>query len=76
MNRRDKQIAAVRALVAGACACGEPKRVNQAFCPLCYRRLPADVRRGLWAKLGKGFAGVYHVALEILKEKGRIKGAA
>lgn len=43
--------------------CGGSKRRMTAFCPICYRELPAALRRSLWKKFGAGFEEAYQACL-------------
>lgn len=54
------------------CACGRPKVAKQAFCPTCYRSLPADTRQGLYQRVGHGYEGAYDAAVVYLQETGRV----
>lgn len=40
-------------------ACGGKKRPFTAFCPWCYRELPAALKNSLWQRFGSGFEQAY-----------------
>lgn len=55
------------------CACGEPKRIRDAFCPYCYKALPKEQKSAVNYIIRYGFAEGYEEALEYLKKAGRIQ---
>jgi hypothetical protein len=57
--------AEIFAIFAGTrCAgCGGTKRRHNAFCPWCYRELPAALKQSLWKRFGSGFEEAYQASL-------------
>lgn len=44
-------------LRADVCRCGAAKRAGRPFCFDCFRILPADVQKGLYRRIGRGYEG-------------------
>ncbi len=59
--------AAINALSAKVCRCGQPKPRRTAFCGSCYAQLTDELRRGLWRKIGRGFEAAYEAAVKFLE---------
>lgn len=62
--RRRKQC--VDDLASAACRCGRPKQRGFSLCRRCFWRLPRNLRRGLYAKVGEGYEAAYRDAGEYL----------
>jgi len=67
--------AAVDVLRSDRCNCGQPKEINHALCPVCWWRIPAGLRPGLYLEIGKGFEDFYQMAMDHLRMKARIATA-
>ena len=44
------------------CPCGGRKQGGRSFCFKCYSRLPRDMRRALFRKIGNGYGQAYQAA--------------
>lgn len=53
-------------LLSEECYCGEWKKKNYAFCYKCYFKLPADLRKRLYDKIGDGYEEAYDEAIKYL----------
>jgi hypothetical protein len=58
------------ALVITICHCGRRKNKRMSFCPVCYRRLPREMKGALYRRAGQGYEEAYDAAVEYL-EKGK-----
>jgi len=54
-------------LMSDECACGRPKWPKRSFCYRCYVRLPADMRRDLYKRIGDGYEAAYEEAVKWLQ---------
>jgi len=54
-------------LTSDECACGQPKKAGHSFCYRCYMRLPGDMRRDLWKRIGDGYEAAYEAAVKWLE---------
>ncbi len=48
------------------CQCGRTKKSRMSFCYSCYRSLPRDIQRALYARIGKGYEEAYEEAVDCL----------
>lgn len=53
----------VEELRGTSCVCGRAKASGNTFCGACYRRLPQDMRRALYRRLGRGYEEAYAAAV-------------
>lgn len=50
-------------------ACGNLKRERQSFCFNCFKKLPADMQAGLYARFGDGYTENYQEAKDWLLQE-------
>lgn len=43
--------------------CGGRKYKHNAFCSVCYQRLPRILKKSLWKRFGEGFEEAYRVCV-------------
>lgn len=48
------------------CLCGRTKKPRQAVCFTCWRRLPRDLQRRLYSRLGEGFEEAFDEAAQYI----------
>ena len=48
------------------CQCGKYKQPKRALCLRCYKRLPQEMQRALYARLGNGLERAYEEAVRWL----------
>ena len=56
----------VKAIKSDGCQCGRKKQRGRAFCYKCWLRLPLELRRPLYHKIGSGFETAYDAACSYL----------
>ena len=56
----------VRELRGTACRCGNVKHSMQTFCAGCYYKLPGEMRRALYRRMGDGYEDAYSAAAKRL----------
>jgi hypothetical protein len=44
------------------CLCGRGKKPNNTFCYRCYSKLPADMQRDLYLRMGDGYEAAVDAA--------------
>ena len=55
-------------LKSDGCHCGRPKQRGRSLCYRCYYKLPDDMRRALYRKIGNGYEAAYDAAIKFLEE--------
>jgi len=50
------------------CFCGNVKQSGMSFCRRCFWRLPQDMRRALYQKIGDGYEFAYKEACQFLAD--------
>lgn len=55
-------------LMGNGCQCGNEKKPGFALCFGCYKRLPVEMQKGLYHRLGKGYEQAYEKAVKWLSE--------
>ena len=63
MTRRE----CLLALVSKQCHCGSPKASGKSHCRTCYFRLPPQLQKSLYRRLGEGYEEAYNESLEVLR---------
>lgn len=58
----------VQALGREECRCGAYKKGGLSLCGKCYRALPLDLQRALYARLGRGYREAYEAACAFLDD--------
>ncbi len=58
----------VDVLKSDACQCERPKQPRRAVCYKCWLRLPDDLRRPLYQRIGQGFEAAYDAACQYLNQ--------
>ncbi|MHC1726527.1 MAG: regulatory protein GemA [Syntrophobacteraceae bacterium] len=53
----------VRELKGEGCQCGASKKSGYSFCWSCFSKLPEEMRKALYRKLGKGYEQAYDAAV-------------
>lgn len=53
-------------LMGNGCWCGDSKKPGFALCFKCYNRLPVELQKGLYRKLGNGYEQGYEEAVSWL----------
>jgi len=53
----------IKELRSDGCQCGGRKKSGQSLCYGCYKKLPADLAKALWRKLGNGYEQAYDRAV-------------
>ena len=48
------------------CQCGRTKKSRMSFCYTCYKSLPRDIQRALYALIGSGYEEAYEEAVACL----------
>jgi hypothetical protein len=51
--------------------CEDEKESGHSFCVVCYRTLPAEMRKALWRRFGQGYEDAYSQAFGWLRAKAR-----
>jgi hypothetical protein len=59
----------LQVLKSDACQCERPKQVRRALCFKCFYRLPGEIRRALYSRIGQGFEKAYEEAVRFLNEQ-------
>ncbi len=60
----------IRELRSEQCQCGRGKKSGKSFCYSCWKRLPEDLQRALYRRIGEGYEAAYERAVMHLdKEK-------
>ena len=57
----------LKELMGTDCRCGASKNSANTFCSKCYYRLPVEMRKGLFQRMGGGYEEAYAVAVEFLE---------
>ena len=57
-----------RELVSEECQCGRTKKRGMSFCYTCWKLLPRDIQRALYARIGNGYEEAYEEAVQCLTE--------
>ncbi len=65
-QKEQDRLAAVKALKSGTCLCGHAKQTGMAFCFACWKKLPENIRRALYRKIGDGFTASFTAARSFL----------
>lgn len=52
----------LKELRSEGCMCGKTKKSAFSFCWTCYQKLPADMQKALYRKMGKGYEQAYDAA--------------
>jgi hypothetical protein len=69
----DLKIRLARELSGEECRCGAGKKPAQSFCFACYDRLPRDMARAMYRRIGSGYESAYRDAVDYLKGIRRIR---
>lgn len=48
------------------CRCGRRKGARKTFCPTCFARLPRDLQRPLYRRIGEGYEEAYEAAAAVV----------
>jgi len=57
-------------LKSDGCMCGRPKQSGRSFCYGCYKKLPPEVQKALYRKIGNGYEQAYDDAHTYLTREG------
>ncbi|MCE5242476.1 MAG: phage protein GemA/Gp16 family protein [Syntrophobacteraceae bacterium] len=60
----------LRELQSDQCQCGKSKGSGKSFCYSCWKKLPVDLQRPLYRRLGQGYEEAYEQAARHLDDKG------
>lgn len=71
-----QQLALAKELRMTVCRCGNQKRHGNSFCVSCYMRLPVELKKRLYQRIGKGYEEAYFEAEEFLRLPKRKPAAA
>lgn len=66
MNLKDAQFL-LKELRSDECACGKYKKIGNSFCYNCFKSLPNDMQKALYARFGNGYEEAYEEAYGWLK---------
>ena len=55
-------------LASDECQCGRHKQPGRAVCFKCYARMPDEMRRTLYRRVGAGFEAAYEDAYKFLND--------
>lgn len=58
----------IEALKSEECQCGRPKQRGRSVCFKCWQKLPDDLRRALYRKIGAGYEAAYDDACRFLND--------
>lgn len=64
-GRHDREFY-LRELKSDGCMCGKPKKKNFSFCWTCFQRLPEEMRKSLYRRMGRGYEEAYDAAVRYL----------
>lgn len=53
--------------LSAACRCGARKRKGESFCGACYHRLPRQMQRSLYRRMGVGYEEAFDAAARLLR---------
>ena len=57
-------------LAGTRCRCGRPKLPKQTFCRQCFFKLPRELRRAVYARVGNGYEIAYVRSVRFLAATG------
>lgn len=55
-------------LAGEECLCGRTKQRKRSFCYPCWKELPQDIQRDLYARIGYGYEAAYERAVAYLQK--------
>lgn len=58
-----------RELRSEECQCGRRKKPGQSLCLTCFKRLPLDLRKRLYLRIGQGYEAAYETAVLLLSKE-------
>jgi hypothetical protein len=58
----------VDSLLSVVCQCERDKKRAYSFCYQCYNKLPLEMQRNLYCKMGDGYEEAYDMAVQYLSE--------
>ncbi len=59
----------INELKSEECFCERQKKPKRSFCFRCYKALPANIKKGLWSRIGDGYEDAYDEAMNFLSEE-------
>jgi hypothetical protein len=57
-------------LKSDGCMCGKPKQSGKSFCYSCWSKLPSEIQRALYKRIGSGYEAAYDEATVWLTREG------